>query len=324
MKNSPDMAAAASMEISVGQSQPGIRLDAWLCRQLPQFSRTALARLIDAGQITVGQRRVKPRYTPKAGDSIRILFPPAEDCSLSPEPMPLEIFFEDAHLIVLNKAPGICVHPSAGHDKGTLVNGLLHHCRGGLSGIGGISRPGIVHRLDQGTSGCIVAAKTDLAHAGLAGQFANHTVEKTYQAIACGQVSPPQGTIRANIARHPSHRKRMAVVVHNGRPAHTRFRVIQQFPGAALIEARLDTGRTHQIRVHFQHLGFPLFGDAIYGSRKTQRLAAQIRFQPKRQMLHAWKLAFKHPATKEHIHTQAPLPPDFEETLCRLQTTQSQ
>ena len=315
--------AADWIEIPVVKSECGLRLDAWLCRQLPQFSRTALARFINEGRVTVGEHSVKPRYTTKAGDFIRICPPPSENCEILPEAMPLEILFEDEHLLVLNKAPGLCVHPATGRLAGTLVNGLLHHCRGQLSNIGGPARRGIIHRLDQGTSGCIVAAKTNSAHENLSLQFANRTVEKIYQAIACGQVSPLEGAIQAKIARHPSRRKRMMTTEKGGRAAHTQFRVVEHFPDASLIEANLRTGRTHQIRVHFQHIGFPLFGDALYGERKTRRLAAKIGFQPKRQMLHAWKLAFDHPAGKRRIHMQATLPSDFEETLRQLKTPES-
>lgn len=312
--------AEALIEIPVGKLECGIRLDAWLCQRLPQFSRTALSRLINEGRVTVGEHSVKPRYMPKAGDFIRICLPPAENCEILPEAMPLEILFEDEHLLVLNKAAGVCVHPAAGRLSGTLVNGLLHHCREQLSNIGGPARQGIVHRLDQGTSGCIVAAKTNLAHENLSHQFANRAVEKVYQAVACGRVFPLEGDIQAKIARHPSCRKRMIANAKSGRAAHTRFQVVEHFPDASLVEADLRTGRTHQIRVHFQHLGFPLFGDALYGNRKTQRLAAKICLQPKRQMLHAWKLAFDHPIAKRRIRLQAPLPPDFEETLRQLET----
>lgn len=312
--------ATAWIEIPVLKSECGLRLDVWLCRQLPQFSRTALSQFIDEGRVTVGERGVKPRYIPKAGDFIRICLPPSENCEILPEAMPLEILFEDEHLLVLNKAPGLCVHPATGRLAGTLVNGLLHHCRGELSNIGGPARRGIVHRLDQGTSGCLVAAKTNSAHESLSHQFANRAVEKIYQAIACGRVSPLEGAIQAKITRHPSRRKRMMATEKNGRAAHTQFRVVEHFPDSSLIEADLRTGRTHQIRVHFQHIGFPLFGDALYGARQTQRLAAKIRFQPKRQMLHAWKLAFDHPTTNRRIHMQAPIPPDFEETLRQLET----
>lgn len=308
------------IEIPVGKAECGLRLDAWLCRQLPQFSRAALARLIDEGRVTVGERSVKPRYLPKAGDFIRICPPPSENREILPEAVPLEILFEDEHLLVLNKAPGLCVHPATGRLAGTLVNGLLHHCRGQLSDIGGPARAGIVHRLDQDTSGCIVVAKNNSAHESLSRQFANRAVEKIYQAVACGRVSPWEGAIQAKITRHPSRRKRMMATEKSGRAAHTQFRVVEHFPDASLIEADLRTGRTHQIRVHFQHIGFPVFGDTLYGARKTQRLAAKIRFQPKRQMLHAWKLAFDHPTTKRRIRLQAPLPPDFEETLRQLKT----
>ncbi|MCS1406908.1 MAG: Ribosomal large subunit pseudouridine synthase D [Verrucomicrobia subdivision 3 bacterium] len=306
------------LKITVSKSEPGIRLDTWLHRQLPQLSRSALIQLIDEGQVTVDDRSVKPRYTPKLGEIVRIDFPPPRSSEVSAQVMRLDILFEDEHLLVINKAPGICVHPSAGHADDTLVNGLLHHCQGQLSGIGDASRPGIVHRLDQDTSGCIVAAKTNAAHANLVQQFACRTVRKTYQAIACGRFAPLHGDIQTNIVRHPSHRKRMAVADGSGRSAHTKFRVIEHLATASLLEARPLTGRTHQIRVHLKHLGFPIFGDKTYGNRQTKRLAAKVHFNPQRHLLHAWKLAFEHPDTGQPIHSEAPLPQDFNQAIATL------
>jgi 23S rRNA pseudouridine1911/1915/1917 synthase len=304
-----------SFELEVTQSEPGIRLDTWIHRQLPQLSRTALCRLIDEKQITVNGRFAKARYTPKIGESIRVTIPPAKSCEIEPEAISLIVLFEDEHLLVLDKAPGICVHPSAGHPNGTLVNALLHHCQGQLSGIGGISRPGIVHRLDQDTSGCIVVAKDDATHQGLAEQFAARTVSKSYLAITCGSVRPKEGDIKANITRHPSHRKRMAVTDGSGREAHTGYTLIEDYSLASLVEARLYTGRTHQIRVHLKHIGFPVFGDDPYGNRQTKRLASTIRFTPARQMLHAQKLSFQHPITKNTLKTEAPIPTDMSATI---------
>jgi len=219
---------------------------------------------------------------------------------------------------VLNKPPGLVVHPAAGHEEHTLVNALLHHCAGQLSGIGGIARPGIVHRLDKETSGCLVVAKNDETHLALSAQFASRKVEKIYQAILCGELPRDRGEIRAAIARHPSHRKRMAVDDDLGRDARTSYRVRERLRGATLVEAVLHTGRTHQVRVHFQFLGFPLVGDPVYGSRPNLRLADLTGYTAPRQMLHASQLAFIHPRTARRLSFTAPLPEDFTEALAAL------
>jgi 23S rRNA pseudouridine1911/1915/1917 synthase len=232
--------------------------------------------------------------------------------------MPLEIIFEDESLLVLNKPPGLVVHPSAGHEENTLVNALLHHCAGQLSGIGGVARPGIVHRLDQDTSGCLVVAKNDATHLALAEQFAARTVKKVYHALLCGEVPKLSGELRANIARHPSHRKRMAVTDGAGREAWTSYRVTERLRSATLVEALLHTGRTHQIRVHFQHLGFPVVGDATYGIRQNKRLAEVTAYVAPRQMLHAHELNFTHPRTGESQTFKAPWPEDFQLALAAL------
>ena len=213
------------------------------------------------------------------------------------------------------------MHPSAGHEESTLVNALLHHCAGQLSGVGGVARPGIVHRLDQQTSGCLVVAKDDPTHVALSAQFAGRAVEKIYHAIVCGAVTPVRGDIRAAIARHPTHRKRMAVTDGSGREAWTSYRVLEPLLEATLLEASLHTGRTHQIRVHFKHLGFPLLGDATYGSRQNKRLTGLTGYRALRQMLHAHKLTFKHPQTGQRMTFEAPRPADFKEALARLATT---
>ena len=234
--------------------------------------------------------------------------------------IPLDVLHEDADLLVLNKAAELVVHPSAGHADGTLVNALLHHCHGQLSGIGGVERPGIVHRLDLGTSGCLVVAKSDAAHRSLQEQFAHRKVEKTYQCIVCGALTPESGDIRAPIARHTTQRKRMAAVQPGarGRTAWTSYRLLERLWETSFVEARLHTGRTHQIRVHFQHLGFPLAGDELYGSRANTRLTETTGLVLQRQMLHARRLAFFHPRGKGWVEFDAPLPPDFEATLAAL------
>ena len=232
-------------------------------------------------------------------------WPEARPAEAQPEAMPLDILYEDEALLVLNKPPGLVVHPAAGHEEHTLVNALLHHCAGQLSGIGGVARPGIVHRLDKETSGCLVVAKNDETHLALSTQFATRKVEKIYHAILCGELPRDQGEIRAAIARHPSHRKRMAVDDELGREARTGYRVLERLRGATLVEAVLHTGRTHQIRVHFQFLGFPLVGDATYGNRQNQRLAELTGYTAPRQMLHAGRLAFIHPRTAKRLSWSA-------------------
>jgi 23S rRNA pseudouridine1911/1915/1917 synthase len=205
----------------------------------------------------------------------------------------------------------VVVHPAAGHEEHTLVNALLHHCKGQLSGIGGVARPGIVHRLDKDTSGCLVVAKNDETHLALSAQFASREVQKTYLALVCGDIQRDSGTIRAAIARHPSHRKRMAVDDEFGREASTGYEVVERLRGATLVKAFLHTGRTHQIRVHFQFLGFPLVGDATYGNRQNQRLGELTGFAAKRQMLHSWQLSFVHPRSGKKLNFEAPLPDDL-------------
>jgi 23S rRNA pseudouridine1911/1915/1917 synthase len=228
------------------------------------------------------------------------------------------VLFEDKDLLVLNKAPGIVVHPAAGNEQHTLVNALLHHCKGQLSGIGGVERPGIVHRLDKETSGCLVVAKNDATHLALSQQFASRTTEKLYLAILCGEVPRASGEIRAAIARHPSHRKRMAVSQGEGRDSSTSYRVVERLMYSTLIEADLHTGRTHQIRVHFQHIGFPVAGDDTYGAKQTKKLADLTGYVAPRVLLHAHKLAFTHPRTKRKKTFTAPWPVDFQEALERL------
>ncbi len=222
----------------------------------------------------------------------------------------------------MNKPPGIVVHPAAGHDEGTLVNALLHHCRGELSGIGGVARPGIVHRLDKDTSGCLVVAKNDATHMKLSEQFAGRDVRKIYDAILCGELATPRGEIEEPVARHPTHRQRMAVV-RGGREARTSFARVESLRGATLVQARLHTGRTHQIRVHFQHLGFPLVGDDVYGRKQNARLREMTGYAAPRQMLHARELGFGHPRSGKQVKFQAPWPDDFASAVEALRDTKT-
>jgi 23S rRNA pseudouridine1911/1915/1917 synthase len=287
-----------------------------LRHQFPAVSRGAIQRLIEQGYIRVNGRNVKPTHSPRAGETVQIEWPEARVAEALPEEIPLDILFEDNALLVLNKPAGLVVHPAAGHEKHTLVNALLHHCEGGLSGIGGVARPGIVHRLDKDTSGCMVVAKNDETHLALSTQFAGRQVEKIYVAIVCGIVPRDDGNIRAAIARHPSHRKRMAARDDDsGRSAHTSYRVLERLRETTLVEAALHTGRTHQIRVHFQFIGHPLVGDETYGQRQTRRLAELTHYEAHRVLLHAQKLAFIHPRNGKRLRFEAPLPADFADAI---------
>ena len=301
--------------ISVEKSLPRERLDTFLRAQFPAVSRVAIQRLIEQGHIQVNGRTAKSTHHPRAGELIEVRWPEAHPAEAQAEAIPLDILFEDRDLLVLNKPPGLVVHPAAGHEEHTLVNALLHHCKGGLSGIGGVARPGIVHRLDKDTSGCLVVAKNDETHLALSAQFAGRTVQKTYLALACGILPRDSGAIRAAIARHPSHRKRMAVDDEFGREALTGYEVVERLGCATLVKAFLHTGRTHQIRVHFQFLGFPLVGDATYGNRQNQRFEELAHFAAKRQMLHSWQLSFIHPRSGEKLNFEAPLPEDMREAV---------
>jgi 23S rRNA pseudouridine1911/1915/1917 synthase len=304
--------------ITIERTLRSERLDSHLRSRFPAVSRGAIRRLIEEGHITVDGRRVKPTHTPRAGERVEVAWPEARPAEAQPESIPLEILFEDDALLVLNKAAGLVVHPAAGHEEHTLVNALLHHCEGRLSGIGGVARPGIVHRLDKETSGCLVVAKTDEAHVALSAQFADREVEKRYEAIVCGGPLREEGEIRAAIARHPSHRKRMAVSGESGREARTSYRVLERLKASALVEAVLHTGRTHQIRVHFQFAGFPLLGDATYGQRQNLRFEEIAGLAAPRVMLHAARLGFVHPSTGKRVRFSAPRPEDFEEVLRAL------
>jgi 23S rRNA pseudouridine1911/1915/1917 synthase len=298
------------------QSLPSERLDTFLRRKFPAVSRVALKRLIEEGHIRVNGRPAKPTHAPRAGEEIEIHWPEATPATAQPEEIPLDVLFEDKSLLVLNKPAGLVVHPAAGHEEHTLVNALLHHCGSELSGIGGVARPGIVHRLDKETSGCLIVAKNDETHMALSAQFAGRKVKKIYNAIVCGELARAAGEVQAAIARHPSHRKRMAVRDDNsGRAAHTSWRVLERLNAATLVEAQLHTGRTHQIRVHFQFLGHPLVGDATYGARQNKRLTELTGYEAPRVMLHASELSFTHPQTEEALSFEAPLPVDFRKAL---------
>ena len=303
-------------EIIIERSLPQERLDAFLRSQWPGVSRGAIQRLLAEGHIRVNDRPARPSHHPKAGEVVSVTWPEAQPSEARPEDIPLEILYEDEDLLAVNKPAGLVVHPAAGHAAHTLVNALLHHCAGHLSGIGGVARPGIVHRLDKDTSGCLVVAKNDAAHLHLSGQFAAREVEKTYEAIVCGQWPGPGGEINVPISRHQVDRKRMAAGA--GRPARTTFRVLELLRGATRMEVDLHTGRTHQIRVHFQHVGFPLLGDLVYGRRHNARLREITGCRAPRQMLHSRRLALTHPLTGRRLVFEAPLPEDFTVVLQTL------
>jgi 23S rRNA pseudouridine1911/1915/1917 synthase len=287
----------------------------FLRRKLPGLSRGAIQRLLAQGHIRVEGKMVKPTHHPRAGETVVLQRPEARAAPAQAEDMPLDILYEDGDLVVLNKPAGWVVHPGAGHREHTLVNALLHHCRGQLSGIGGVARPGIVHRLDKETSGCLVAAKNDAAHLHLSAQFAGRDVEKIYQAVACGRMPRLSGHIDAPIARDPAQRQRMAVSGGKGRAARTSYRVLERWAGATLVEVELHTGRTHQIRVHLRHLGFPVAGDRVYGRRATARLEEATGYHAPRPLLHARRLTLTHPREGRRMTFEAALPEDFAAAL---------
>ena len=302
--------------IVVGESRPDMRLDAWLSEQFPDISRGNLQRLIKEGEILVDERQVKPTHHPLQGETISVHFPPPRKLNVKAVEIPLDILYEDEDLIAINKQPGLIVHAASGDEEDTLVNALLHHCEGELSGIGGVARPGIVHRLDKDTSGCMVCAKNDATHLALGRQFHDREVEKFYHAIACGEVASASGEINAPIMRHPNHRQVMTVSEGGGgKPARTSYRVLRRLRGATWLEAQIHTGRTHQIRVHFKHLGHPLVGDPIYSKKQNKRLLEETGFSTDRQMLHSASLTLSHPRHGELMTFKAPLPPDFEAAL---------
>jgi 23S rRNA pseudouridine1911/1915/1917 synthase len=294
------------IELIVSPNEARLRLDQFLAKRLPEFSRSRLQQLIRDGFVLLNDSTSRPRQIVRGGDKIQLTEPPMEKIETLPEQIPLEILFEDNDLVVVNKPAGLVVHPGAGHREHTLVNALLNHCSM-LSGIGGKERPGIVHRLDKETSGCLVVAKNDAAHRGLSEQFADRTVQKIYLALVTGRLRKPAGVIEEKIGRHPVHRQRMSATTPRGRAAKTEYRVVRSSEQASLIECSLHSGRTHQIRVHLHHLGHPVLGDKVYAPRLAKDFP--------RQMLHAWKLGFRHPRTDEWKNFEAPLPDDFNQAI---------
>lgn len=290
----------------------GERLDAALARLVPSLSRSQAQRLIEQGAVTHGGRPVKKNEKLSAGDTLELTLPEVREVPIEAQPIPLEVCYEDADVIVVNKPKGLVVHPAPGHADGTLVNALLAHCGDSLSGIGGEKRPGIVHRIDKDTSGLLIAAKNDAAHAHLSAQLKDHTLARTYECIVCGNLKEDSGTIDAPIGRHPTDRKKMAVTEKNSRNAVTHWEVIARYRGYTHLRCRLETGRTHQIRVHLAWRSHPIVGDMIYGHKKPE-------LGLNSQCLHAAALDFIHPRTGKPIHVECELPDYFTQALSKLE-----
>lgn len=289
----------------------GERADQLLARLVPELTRSAAQRLLEEGAVTLGGRPVKKNYKAAEGDVLEVRLPEPEPVDVLPQAIPLDVAYEDADVIVVNKPVGLVVHPAAGHPDGTLVNALLYHCGESLSGINGALRPGIVHRIDRDTSGLIIAAKNDAAHLALAAQLADHTLARTYECLAVGNFRQDSGTVNAPIGRSRSDRKKMAVVA-GGRPAVTHWEVLARYPGVTHLRCRLETGRTHQIRVHLAYIGHPILGDTVYGNKKpVPGLTGQC--------LHATGLRFLHPHTGCPVELTCPRPEEFERMLVKLQ-----
>lgn len=293
-------------------AESGQRIDAWLTQAMPEFTRSAAQRLIADGQVTLHGAPVKKNYKVTAGDVFTITLPEVEEVPLMAQDIPLDVVYEDGDVIVVNKPRGMVVHPAPGHPDGTLVNALMFHCGDSLSGVGGERRPGIVHRIDKDTSGLIIAAKNDMAHLALSAQLSDRSLSRVYEAVAVGNFREDSGTVDAPIGRHPGDRKKMAVTTSNSRHAVTHWTVLARYRGYTHLRCKLETGRTHQIRVHMAHIGHPLLGDEVYGHAKLPEKGLTG------QCLHAKELQFIHPRTGEEIHLVTELPEYFREVLNRL------
>ena len=290
----------------------GIRLDKYLSDRLPDaITRSFLQKLIKEEQVTVDGRLQKANYKLKPEQTIQITIPPAEETAILPEDIPLDILYEDNDLLVVNKPKDMVVHPSAGHYTGTLVNAIMFHCKGSLSGINGEIRPGIVHRIDKDTTGSLIICKNDESHLKIAEQIKEHSVKRIYRGIVSGTLKESEGTVEGNIGRHPIDRKKMALVTKGGKPAITHYRVLEQFKNAAYMEFRLETGRTHQIRVDMASIGHPLLGDTVYGNAKNP-------YKLNGQTLHAMTIGFIHPTTGEYLEVSAPIPEYFNALIKKL------
>lgn len=296
--------------------EKGQRLDVFVVERFPELSRSHVQKLIEQGNVLVDGSVRKANYKLRGGEAVQVTVPQAEPISVEPEDIPLDILYEDKDIIVVNKARGMVVHPASGVYSGTLVNALLYHCQD-LSGINGEIRPGIVHRLDKDTSGVMVCAKNDTAHLDLAEQIRTKTAHRTYWAIVHGNIKEEAGIIKGDIGRHPTDRKKMAIVRENGKPAVTHFKVLERFGEYTLVECKLETGRTHQIRVHMTSIGHPLINDPKYGPKKSSPFAING------QALHSLQLTLTHPVTKEEMTFTAPIPTDMEKILTGLRNKRS-
>lgn len=291
--------------------QTGIRLDVYLAEQLP-LTRSALQGLMESGAVTVGGKTVAKNYRLRGGEEVTVVIPDATPCDAVAQEIPLTIVYEDEHLLVVNKPKGMVVHPAAGHADGTLVNALLAHCGSSLSGINGVLRPGIVHRIDKDTSGLLIVAKNDEAHQGLAEQIKEHSFTRIYEAVVVGHLPASEGTVDAPIGRHPVDRKKMAITPKNSKAAVTHYRVLAEYAGFSHVQLKLETGRTHQIRVHMASLGHPVAGDTVYGAKKDP-------YHLNGQCLHAKDIGFVHPITDKELYFTSDLPPYFTAFLDKLQ-----
>lgn len=305
------LAGDNTMVFQVESGLAGKRLDVFLTGEVPEMTRSHIQKLIDEGRVTVNGMAAKANAKLKPGDEVVFVIPEPEELKVEGEEIPLDILYEDSDLIVINKPRGMVVHPAPGNTSGTLVNALLFHCKD-LSGINGVMRPGIVHRLDKDTSGVMMAAKNDLAHLSLAGQIKDREVTRRYTALVHGNIQEPGGVVEAPIGRDPQDRKKMAVVLKNSKPALTRYTVLERYGDYTLVECKLETGRTHQIRVHLVYLGHPVVGDPKYGTRKAH-------FGLQGQALHAGVLGFRHPRTGDYLEFSAPVPEPMAGIIKKLQ-----
>ena len=300
-----------TLRFQVPMELEGERLDICMNEWIDTVSRSYLQKLIKEGYVKVNSKTVKPGYSVKTDDEIIVCLPKAVEPEIKAENIPLDILYEDKDVLVVNKPKGMVVHPAAGHYEGTLVNALMYHCKDDLSGINGVMRPGIVHRIDRDTTGSLIVCKNDFSHNAIAAQLKEHSIKRIYKAIIVGNFPTEEGTVNAPIGRHPSERKKMAIV-SNGREAITHYKILEPLKGHAYAQFQLETGRTHQIRVHMASQGHPLLGDTVYGSSKDP-------YQTKGQVLHAQTLGFVHPRTGEYIEVNAPLPEYFEKLLVKLE-----
>ena len=302
-----------TIQCTAGEESRGERIDKYLSEQYPDLSRSFIQKLLKSEAVTIKNRPVKSNYKLSGGEEITLCIPDAVEPEILAEPMELDIIYEDRDIILINKPKGMVVHPAAGPYRGTLVTGLMDHCRDELSGINGVLRPGIVHRIDMDTTGVIIACKNDFAHNHIAEQLKEHSISRRYIAIVHGNLKEDEGTVNAPIGRHPTDRKKMAVNYKNGKEAVTHYHVLSRYGNYTYIECRLETGRTHQIRVHMASLGHPLLGDRVYGPARCPFPSLQG------QTLHAELLGIVHPRTGEYMEFHAPIPPYFEELLKRFE-----